>query len=75
MPRNSVPNLYYTGKEYQALNDTQKKGLKLKISKRGHNPKVKHGRPPSGGGNKLKIELSNRSIAALVLALASQDGD
>ena len=72
---NSVPDRYYTGEEYQALNDAQKKELKLKRSKRGHKPKVKHGRPPSHGGNKLKMEFSKRSIAGLVLALASQAGD
>ena len=64
LPDNSVPNRYYTGEEYQSLNDAQKKGLKLKRSNRGHKPKVNHGRPPSGGGNKLKMELSKRSVAA-----------
>ena len=39
VPDNSVPNRYYTGEEYQALNDAQKKELKLKRSKRGHNPR------------------------------------
>ena len=28
-PDNSVPDRYYSGEEYQALNDAQKKGLKL----------------------------------------------
>ena len=59
----------------QALNDAQKKGLKLKRAKRGHKPKVKHGCPPSGGRNKLKMELSKHSIAALVSDLASQAWD
>ena len=63
---NSVPDRYYTGEEYQSLNDAKNKELKLKRAKRGHKPKVKHGRPLSGGGNKLKMEFSKRSIAALV---------
>ena len=75
IPDNSFPDQYCTGEEYQALNDTQKKGLKLKISIRGHKPKVKHSRPHSGGGNKLNMELSKRSIADLSLYLASQTGD
>ena len=75
-PDNSVPGRYYTGEEYQALNDAKKKGLKLKIAKRGHKPKVKHGRQSGGGGgNKLKMEFPKHSIAALVSALASQAGD
>ena len=68
---NSVPDHYYTGEEYQALNDSQKKGLDIKRSKRGHKTKVKHGRPPSGGKNKLNMEFSKRFIVALVQALAS----
>ena len=75
VPDNSVPDSYYTGEEYQALNYAQKKGIKLKRANRGHKPKVKHVRTPSGGENKLKMELSKRSIAALVSALASQTGD
>ena len=76
VPDNSVPYRYYTGEEYQSLNDAQKKGLNLKRSKRGHKPKVKHGRPSGsvGGGNKGKMELTKRSIAALVLDLVSQAG-
>ena len=58
VPDNSVPYRYYTIEEYQALNDVQNKGLKLKRANRGHKPKVKHGRTPSGGGNKLNMELS-----------------
>ena len=50
VPDNSVPDRYYTGEEYQALNDAQKKGLKLKRAKIGHKPKVKHGHPSGGGG-------------------------
>ena len=58
VPNNSVPDRYYTGEEYQALNDSQKKGLKLKRANRGHKSKVKHGRPSGGGGgNKVKMEL------------------
>ena len=75
VPDNSVPKRYYTGEEYQALNDSQKKGLKLKRANRGHNHKVEHGRTPSGGKKKLNMELSKPSIAALVSALASQTGD
>ena len=76
VPDNSVPDRYYTGEEYQALNDAQKKGLKLKIAKRGYKSKVKHGRPSGGGGeNKVKMELSKRSIKALFSALASQAVD
>ena len=75
VPDNSVPNRYYTGEEYQALNDAQKKEIKLKRSNRGHKPKVKHRRPPSGGGNELNMELSKPSIAGLVFSLASQTGD
>ena len=30
VPDNSVPDRYYTGEEYQALNDAKKKGLKHK---------------------------------------------
>ena len=75
VPDNSAPDRYYTGEEYPALNDAQKKGLKLKIAKRGHKSKVKHGCPSGGGGgNKVNMELSKRSIKALVLALASQAG-
>ena len=67
VPDNSVPDRYYTGEEYQALNDAQKKGLNIKRAKRGHNSKVKHGRPSGGGGgNKIKMELSKRSIKDLV---------
>ena len=67
VPDNNVPDRYHTGEEYQALNDTQKKGIKIKRSKRGHKPKVKHGRPSGGGGgNKLKMELSQCSIAFCV---------
>ena len=47
----------------------------LNRSKRGHKTKVKYGGPPSGGGNKLKMEFSKCSIAALVSDLASQAGD
>ena len=72
---NSVPDRYYTGEEYQSLNEAKNKGLKLKRAKRGHKPKVKHGRPLSGGRNKLKMEFSKRSIADLVSALDSQAGD
>ena len=73
---NSVPDRYYTCESYQALNDAQKKGLKLKRAKRGHKSKVKHGRPSGGGcGKKVNMELSKRSIKALVSALASQAGD
>ena len=75
VPDNSVPDRYYTGEEYQALNDTQKKGIKLKRANRIHKPKIKHGRTPSGGENKLKMELSKSYIAALVSALVSQTGD
>ena len=75
VPDNSVPDRYYTGEEYQSLNDAQKKGIKLNRAKIGNKPKVKHGRPYSGGGNKLNMELSQRSIAALVLALDSHVGD
>ena len=76
IPDNSVPDRYYTGEEYQALNDAQMKVLKLKRAKRGHKSKVKHGRPSGGGGgNKVNMELSKRSIKALVSALASQAGD
>ena len=46
VPGNSVPNRYYTVEEYQALNDTQKKGIKIKRSNIGNNHKVKHGRTP-----------------------------
>ena len=74
-PDESFSNQYYTVEEYQALNDAQNKGIKLKRASRRHNPKLKHGHTPSGGGNKLKMELSKRSIAALVSALASQAGD
>ena len=56
-PDNSVPDHYYTGEEYQYLNDAQKKGLKLNRANRGYKPKVKHGRTPSGNGNKLKMEI------------------
>ena len=56
VPDNSVPERYYTGEEYQALNDAQKKGLKFKRAKRGHKSKVKQGCPSGGGGgNKVKI--------------------
>ena len=75
VPDNSVFDRYCIGEEYQALNEAQKKGLKIKRANRGHKPKVKHGRPPSGCENKLKMELSKRSIAALVSALASQTWD
>ena len=75
VPDNSVPERYYTGDEYHALNDTQKKGLKLKRTKRRHKSKVKNGRPSDGGvGNKVNMELSKRSIKALGSALASQAG-
>ena len=53
----------------------QKKGLKIKIYKRGHKTKLKHNRPSSCVRNKLNMELSKRSIAALVSALASQARD
>ena len=75
VPNNRFPNCYYTGEEYQSLNGALKIGLKIKRANRGNKPKVKHGRTPSGGGNKLNMELSKRSIAALVSALASQTGD
>ena len=58
VPNNSVPDRYYTGEEYQALNDAQKKGLKLKRAKRGHKSRVKHGHPSGGdGGNRVNMEL------------------
>ena len=72
---NTVPDRYCTGEEYQALNYAQKKGIKLKRANRGENPKAKHVRTPSGGGNKSKMELSKIFIAALVSALGSKTGD
>ena len=76
VPDNIVPDRYYTGEEYQALNDAKKKGLKLKRAKRDHKSNVTHGRPSGGGGgNTVKMELSKHSIKALVSALASKAGD
>ena len=39
VPDNSVPDRYYTGEEYQYLNDDQTKELKLKRAKRDHKSK------------------------------------
>lgn len=68
----TVKDRYYTKAEYDKLTPAEKVGLKLKRKKRGHVPGSRNGKGGSGGGTgggKSKVDLSARTIKALVSAV------
>ena len=69
-PDFSIEDRYYTRDEYKKLTAAQRLGLRLKRKKRGA-PKGKGGQ----GGKRRKLDISPKSVKAIVSALKSCDLD
>ena len=69
-PDFSIEDRYYTRDEYKKLTAAQRLGLRLKRKKRGA-PKGKGGQ----GGKRCKLDISPKSVKAIVSALKSCDLD